>query len=263
MESQTFDGMAESYDETRTWDPACFASAMEWLVDAFPPRSHPQVVEPGVGTGRIAIPLAQRGYAVSGVDVSEEMLAVLASRLDELGQAVSVEWQRGDAAALPYADAAFDMGIAVHLFYFIGAWRTAARELLRVVRPDGPVVLAHTGMGMELAGVNARYRELCAEQGCRPASPGVRSTAEVVDYYGEIGCSVMWIRDRWTWTQRIGLGTALGYVRARAYSFARIAPDPVHAAACTRLAAELLDEFGDLAHEVEVPNQIYLVVVRR
>ncbi|GAA2908431.1 hypothetical protein Acy02nite_91430 [Actinoplanes cyaneus] len=42
------------------------------------------VLELGIGTGRIALPLAQRGIPVSGIDASEQMLAVLQQRRGDL-----------------------------------------------------------------------------------------------------------------------------------------------------------------------------------
>ena len=47
-----------------------------------------------------------------------------------------------DTKRLPFADDQFDIAVVVHLFYFIAGWRKAVDELLRVIKPDGPVVLA-------------------------------------------------------------------------------------------------------------------------
>ena len=52
MQSLTFDGLTELYDQTRTYDPACFAAALDWLETRFPPTEFRSVLEPGVGTGR-------------------------------------------------------------------------------------------------------------------------------------------------------------------------------------------------------------------
>jgi methylase of polypeptide subunit release factors len=71
MESLNFDSMADLYDETRAFDEGCLQSALDFLVERFPPQMFNNVLEPGIGTGRIAIPLAERGYSIIGVDVSE------------------------------------------------------------------------------------------------------------------------------------------------------------------------------------------------
>ncbi len=263
MKSLSFDSMVKLYDETRVFDKSCFDSALDFLSDRFPPQLFNNVFEPGIGTGRIAMPLAERGYRVIGIDISEEMLAILQKRLVRSGEALKISLQKADMTDLPFADAAFDMVIVVHLFYFIREWRRAVDEVLRVVKNDCPVVLMHTGMGAEIPFLNNRYKELCAEQGYPIESVGVKSTSEVIDHLTELGCSVEQIRDRWRWTSRIRLDKALGYIDSRAYSFSTFAPDDVHFAAVKKLESELSARFHSLSAEVEVPNQIYLVFIRK
>jgi SAM-dependent methyltransferase len=249
--------MVALYDETRAFDQSCFDAALDFLVERFPPRRFHSVFEPGVGTGRIAIPLAERGYRVTGVDISCEML----SRLQERSAKVAV--QQADVTRLPFAAAAFDVAIAVHLFYFIAQWKLAVDEILRAIRPGGAVVLMHTGTGAEVPFLNERYKALCAEQECPIGPIGVRSTREVTGYMASLGYHAEEIRDRWRWTARIRLDAALGYLQARAYSFTTVAPDDVHAAAVERLEAESRDRFGGLDVEVQVPNQVYLALLQK
>ncbi|MCX6376502.1 MAG: class I SAM-dependent methyltransferase [Armatimonadetes bacterium] len=258
MQSQSFDGLVEIYDETRSFDKDCFDSALQYLGERFPPHMYPNVFEPGIGTGRIAIPLAERGYRVTGVDVSPEMLDLLAHRLRESGQA-HVSHQLGDATALPFAGGLFDLAIAVHLFYFIPDWRKAADEMLRVVKVGNPLILMHTGMGMEVPALNSRYKELCAAHGYEIKPVGVAGTGEVLAYLESLGCRVEQIRDRWTWVSSISLDKAIGYLESRAYSFTAETPDAINVAAIETMRSELLD----VSAHAEVPNQIALVVVTR
>ena len=261
MKSLSFDGMGELYDETRVFDRSCFDAALDFLVERFPPQIFRQVFEPGIGTGRIAIPLAERGYRVTGVDISEAMLALLQRRLTQSRQSLPIFYQKADVTKLPFPDAAFDMAIAVHLFYFVQEWKKAANEILRVVRGDGPVVLMHTGTGAEIPFLNERYKELSAEEGFSIEEIGVKSTGEVVDYLKALGYHAESVRDRWQWTTRVRLDKALSYMESRAYSFTTTAPDDVHSLIMGRLELELRHRFGSLTTEVEVPNQIYLVMI--
>jgi SAM-dependent methyltransferase len=263
MSDICFDNMAALYEQSRTFDTDCLDGALEFLTRRFPPRLFPTVFEPGIGTGRIAIPLARRGYKVTGIDISPEMLAVLEKRVAEAEPDLRVGFRRASATDVPFPDALFDMGIAVHLFYFIENWQRAADELLRVVKPTGPIVLMHTGTGMEVPSMNDRYKELCADLGCPAETVGVRSTREVVHYLDGLGCFAKWVQDTWCWTARIRLGRALELLKDRAYSFTLGAPDEVHTAAIETMDAELRARFGDLDTVVEVPNQVYLVVMNR
>jgi len=263
MKSLSFDDLVRLYDETRTFDGPNFDAALDYLTETFPPRSFNKVFEPGIGTGRIAVPLAARGYQVTGVDISGEMLKRLQEQLERSNESLDITYQIADVTNLPFPAETFDMAIAVHLFYFIQDWRKAADEILRVVRRDGPVVLLHTGTGTEIPLLNERYKELCGEQGFAIRETGVKSTGEVVDYFIKSGFRAETVRDRWKWISSIRLDKAIGYIRRRAYSFTTAVPDDVHTMAIEKLESEMFDRFGGPASVLEVPNQIYLVLVSR
>lgn len=257
----SFSRVTKLYDETRVFDRDCFDSALDFLAERFPPSIFNKLLEPGIGTGRIAIPLAERGYQVTGVDISEEMLEFLKKRQLQARRLLPISLHKASVMKLPFPDAAFDIAVAVHLFYFIREWEKAVDEILRVLRQDGPLVLMHTGTGTEVPFLNARYKELCSQEGCSIKEIGVKSNRDVVDYLVGFGCHIEWIRDRWQWTQRIQLNTALNYMKSRAYSFTTLVPNEVHLNAIKKLESESRQQFGSLTIEVEVPNQVYLVLV--
>jgi SAM-dependent methyltransferase len=263
MDSLSFDSMAELYGETRVFDDRCFDSALNFLANRFPPDEVGNMFYPGIGTGRIAIPLAEKGYKITGIDISEKMLLLLKERLEQAGRPLPVSFQKADALGLPFSDSAFDIAIAVHLFYFIPQWEKAVDEILRVVKDDGALILMHTGAGTEVPFINERYKAICAAQGCLIPSIGVESNREVVDYCESLGYHTDWIRDRWQWTYNIQLDKALNYLKSRAYSFTAFAPDKIHTRAIQSLAFELQRRFGSLAAEVQVPNQIYFAIISR
>jgi ubiquinone/menaquinone biosynthesis C-methylase UbiE len=263
MNSLSFDPMVEYYDESRVFDRGSFAAAVSYLARRFPPHRYRRLLEPGIGTGRVAIPLAEQGYEVTGVDISAGMLGVLQKRLAEQGGRLPISFQQVDAVCLPFPVNHFDMAVVVHLFYFIAQWRKAVDELLRVLKPKGPLILMHTGTGMEVPSLNERYKEICAEHGCVIESVGAASTREVVEYLSERGCSVDSIKDQWQWVSRVPLDKAISFLRGRAYSFTNVASDPMHSLAVTQIEAEMREKHGSLMTEVSVPNQVYLIVVLR
>jgi SAM-dependent methyltransferase len=59
------------------FDPAVLEPAVEFL---FALAGTGRALELGIGTGRVALPLAQRGVAVHGIDLSEEMIARLRAK---------------------------------------------------------------------------------------------------------------------------------------------------------------------------------------
>ncbi|MEE8353484.1 MAG: class I SAM-dependent methyltransferase [Dehalococcoidales bacterium] len=203
MESLSFDAMAEFYDETRRFDRPSFDAALDWLATEFPPAEYPRVLEPGIGTGRIALPLAERGYRVDGIDLSPRMLAVLERRLAQPLVRPAVSYCLGDVLALPWPDASLDIAIAVHLFYHIRQWQAATDELLRVLRPGGVLALMHTGTGSEIPALNDRYRQLCGELGHAIDPIGVRSTRQVAEYLESLGYPCRRVEGRWQWVERL------------------------------------------------------------
>jgi len=259
MQSLTFDGLTKLYDQTRTYDPACFAAALDWLETRFPPPEFRSVLEPGVGTGRIALPLVARGYHLTGLDISEEMLRICVAQSRHLERTDDLHCLRADATHLPFPSEVFDLCVAVHLFYFIADWRAVVREMLRVVRTGGALVLLHTGFGTEVPSLNERYQQAAQELGYVFPTYGVRSTREVVEYAVSLGCFVESFEGpSWSWTAHISLGNALEHLRARAYSFTKNVPDKVHEAVMGRLQGEIVDA---LDAEVEVPNRLSIVIV--
>jgi SAM-dependent methyltransferase len=85
------EAVAARYDESESemFEPAVVSATVDFLAEL---AGGGAALELGVGTGRIALPLAERGVRVHGIDLSEEMLARLRAKDD----AKRVELTRGD-----------------------------------------------------------------------------------------------------------------------------------------------------------------------
>ncbi|HLB61893.1 MAG TPA: class I SAM-dependent methyltransferase [Actinomycetota bacterium] len=136
-ESVRFDRAVDYYDSTRGLSEGAVGAVSDLLVAEL--RGREPVLEIGVGTGLIALPLAERGVRMAGVDISQPMLRKLLEKSrDPFPVAVA------DATRLPFADGSFGGAIARHVFHLIRNWEGAVAELARVVRPGG-IVLVHPG----------------------------------------------------------------------------------------------------------------------
>ncbi|HEX6680665.1 MAG TPA: class I SAM-dependent methyltransferase, partial [Gaiellaceae bacterium] len=95
-----------SYDEiARLYDPWSVSVTEDvgfYVSEAR--RVAPPVVELGVGTGRIAVPIAAEGIRVIGVDSSPGMLAVCRERAEAAGVAELLDLRLGDLRAPPVAE---------------------------------------------------------------------------------------------------------------------------------------------------------------
>jgi SAM-dependent methyltransferase len=117
-----FDQISEVYDETRSPLEAAEVEAIAGLLRGWGIR---RLLEIGVGTARVALPLAARGLDVTGLDASRRML--VRARKKGLGRLV-----RGTAYRLPFADRAFDSAIFVHVLHILGRPAEALSEAHRV-----------------------------------------------------------------------------------------------------------------------------------
>lgn len=120
---------ADVYDRWYPADPETDA-AVERVAALAGAHGAGRVLELGVGTGRLAIPLAARGHEVVGLDSSEEMLELLATKRAEAGVSVAtVRGDVGDGAAWPAGP--FDVVVAAFNLVFNLSEAGAQQQLFR------------------------------------------------------------------------------------------------------------------------------------
>jgi ubiquinone/menaquinone biosynthesis C-methylase UbiE len=134
--SVAFDRAADYYDATRGYPPGEEIAVARLLAQVGHLTPNNRVLEIGVGTGRIALPLSVHTGAYFGIDLSRPMMNCL--RAKQQREAVYVA--EADATRLPFADDTFDSAVAVHVFHLIPNWQDALAELRRVLRPGAALV---------------------------------------------------------------------------------------------------------------------------
>lgn len=97
-----------------------------------------RVLEVGVGTGK-NMPYWPKGLQVTAIDLTPGMLDFAHRRAKELG--LTADLQLGDAQALDFPDHTFDAAVATFVFCSVPDPVLGLRELARVVRPGGQVLL--------------------------------------------------------------------------------------------------------------------------
>jgi SAM-dependent methyltransferase len=96
-----------------------------------------RVLDVGCGTGVVALAAARTGAHVVGLDLTPELLAHAKENAALAG--VGIEWHEGDAEALPFADATFDVVLSQFGHMFAPRPEVATAEMLRVLKPGGRI----------------------------------------------------------------------------------------------------------------------------
>src|ERR1700758_1023112 len=104
------------------------------------------VADVGCGNGLYLAELARRGYGrrLIGADLSPGMLRAARRRTRGGGQLAPARLA-ADAAALPLRDASAYLTLAMHMLYHVPEPEVALRELRRVTRPGGRLVVGLNG----------------------------------------------------------------------------------------------------------------------
>ena len=154
----SWDQIYAADEHLENWDRTEPAPELVELVEARGWRQGARAIDLGCGTGSDARYLADNGFDVIGVDISEEALAAARARGSSDAEP-AVEWMLADACSLPVEDASQDLvvdGSCLHHFTR-DQWDDYAREVARVLVPRG--VLFVRGVSVKHRSTNVLRRE--------------------------------------------------------------------------------------------------------
>ena len=118
-----------------------YAGSATQFVDRLAVRPGELVLDVACGTGNLAIPAARAGGRVKGVDIAPNLIATAVREARAAG--VEVDFEVGDAEALPYPDGAFETTMTMFGAMFASRPERAAAELARVTRSGGRIAMAN------------------------------------------------------------------------------------------------------------------------
>ena len=144
-ESIVFDRAVEYYDKTRALPAEVQAQVTEFLVAELQGRG--LVLELGVGTGRMALPVHAGAVSLVGADLSEPMMAKL---VENAGGTAPFPLVKADGLALPLPNDSVAAAYLCHVLHLIPRWEDVVGELVRVVAPGGVVLVDMGGQPTEV-----------------------------------------------------------------------------------------------------------------
>ena len=130
------------------------ADAIRLLIETAQAKSHHHSLDVACGPGLVALGFAPAVRSAVGLDATRAML----DRAGELQRAQGIqnaEWVLGEAYSLPFPDASFDIVTCRFAFHHMLQPETALREMLRVARPGGRILVCDAVASSNVAKANA------------------------------------------------------------------------------------------------------------
>ncbi|MDH3713043.1 MAG: class I SAM-dependent methyltransferase [Gammaproteobacteria bacterium] len=119
------------------------ARERELLLDLIGDVTGQVILDVGCGDGELAVELWKRGAKITGIDASTRMIEVARERARQ--HRADLTFDVATAQALPFPPKAFDLVVAVTVLCFIEDGASTLREMGRVLRPGGRLVIGELG----------------------------------------------------------------------------------------------------------------------
>lgn len=138
--AEIFDDWPEKYDR---WFQTPIGSLVkvyesDLILEMLAPQQGDLILDAGCGTGIFSLDVLAAGASIAGLELSLPML----HRARKKSGGRPLHLLQGDMLELPFADGVFDKVLSVTAIEFIDKAARAVRELFRVARPGGRVVVA-------------------------------------------------------------------------------------------------------------------------
>lgn len=239
---QSFEPMADSYDRTRVIPDKAREEIARVVAREAGLAGGGLFLDAGVGTGRLAVPLARRHPGqVVGIDIAPAMLA----RVGEKDGASGLSLVQGDLQRLPFAAGTFQAAMMVHILHLIEQWPLVLQEARRVLAPKDGVLFLGVEQGGRSRLVDFYYERARARR-LLAASVGSASLAPVLAalrrpaFSGGFGANVSQLSTpSLHWERVVPVAQTYDALASRTYSQMWSIPDAAH--------DELLSELTDYA----------------
>jgi len=144
---KSFDRVADVYDATRGLPPDIEQTIAEAIgAELRAVSATPWLLEVGIGTGRMAVPLAASGVHVTGIDISAKMLTLLRAKRRDIGVMLA------EASRPPLRPASFDGALLVHILHLVPDARATVEATVPLVRRGGVILHGQDGRAGGLRG---------------------------------------------------------------------------------------------------------------
>ena len=243
-----YDSIASIYDQTRWMTASIADDVTDFILRLVNAKPNTSFLEPGVGTGLNVLPLVKRGYPVTGIDISQEMLDQFRQKLQEMPPNLTL--LQTDASKLPFQDNSFDVVLTVHMIHTVSNRQTFLDEIGRVLNHKGfylnaqwRVPPARKEFETHFKAILSKYKET--------KYPKILDNCikDIDEYFHRKGYQSNYqIAQEWTVTNTVG--ELLDNYKSRAYGFCWWAPDELFYRAMEEFEAFCVNYYGSLTTEL-------------
>ena len=259
-ELRSFDRVAAVYDETRAMPPEATEAIADGLAELFRVADAPaRILETGIGTGRMAAPLAARGLRIAGTDIARGMVA----RLREKSRTIDVVL--AEASRPPFRAASFDGALFVHILHLVPDADATLGAVIELVGPGGTLVFGRddpfAGRMHEADGIIERTMNEVTGlniDGWAPHERAIRAFQRAM-----VGAGArLERRTLASWTGTFVPRGRIERLANKTYSSSWQVPDDALPEIISRLEQRLAEAFGSLDAEIAIPRSFSVVYGR-
>lgn len=260
--SIVFDRAAGYYDQTRALPPEQHREMIDALVRAGGITYDSRVLEVGIGTGRIAMSVAEHVRRLYGIDLSREMMGVLRGKLAVRGHAIDLT--QANAVWLPFGDETFDVVYAVHVYHLVQSWQAALSDARRVLKPGGSFIVSFHKRQGETPNRKLRRElaRLLESYGISTKRPGSQTEDEILAEMEKWNDSLR-IVEASRWEQDEVPAVILNELDRQIFSETWMIPRDVMDKIMPRLRDWAEDTFGDLSRPIATEAEARWLVAQK
>ncbi len=242
-----YDHIAAIYDQTRWLTDSVAEEVADFILNLVDATPETTFLETGVGTGLNVLPLVKRGYAITGVDVSQAMLDQFSQKLPKIPENLTLI--HADASQLSFLDQSFDVVLTVHMVHTVSDWTVFLDEIDRVLKPNGFYLNAQWITPPARMEFERHFRSILSKYNESPASNQLDAAIQGINveaYFQNKGYqSSYWIAAKWTVSNTVE--ELLNCFKLRAYGLCWWVSDAVFGRVMNEFEAFCTQHYGSMS----------------
>ncbi|MBW4556461.1 MAG: class I SAM-dependent methyltransferase [Trichormus sp. ATA11-4-KO1] len=243
-----YDTIAHLYDQTRWLTESVAEEVADFILKLVDAKPETSFLEPGVGTGLNVLPFVKRGYSVTGIDVSPEMLDQFRQKLEKIPP--NLKLINANASQLPFTDQSFDVVLTVHMLHTVSNRKMFLDEVIRVLKPQGFYLNAQWITPPARMEFERYFKAILAKYEVEPASKKkVIEEINIEDYFYNKGYrSSYMIAKEWTVSNTVK--ELLSFFKSRAYGLCWSVSDEIFPHVMSEFEKFCVEHYNSLATEL-------------